>query len=238
MRECAPLAEFLYSQGQKIATDREATASALSRKLEQIQEAAARKTGNGTVRSKGKVDTTSGVVIEGKHFEGIQGKKLSGQQNAIVKMVNNLADALNIDYVIYYGDAEGVQGVYRKGGQIFLNINAGGKRALAAETLSHELTHFIEDFAKAEYEALRSFVVETMMKNDEETFNEHVKKKMSQLDPAFTGDKRDAAIREVVADACTVMLKNSQAVTELARQNMSVAEKIRDFIDESVEKLK
>lgn len=132
-------------------------------------------------------------------------------------------------------------------------------RSLAAETLSHELTHFIEQYAKEEYQALRDAVIEVMYKGDPELFAERVKKQREMLPPNYKvnedvvkayisqdmseADARDqalndAAMREVVADACTQMLKNSKMVTELARQNMDLAHKVADFIDQTVEKIR
>ena len=42
----------------------------------------------------------------------------------------------------------------------------------------------------------------------------------------------DRALDEVVANACQTMLMNSNAVTELARENMNLAEKIADTFPE------
>ena len=52
------------------------------------------------------------------------------------------------------------------------------------------------------------------------------------------GLEYDEAVDEVVADACEMMLGNSTVVEQLAKENRSLAEKIRDWLREWVENLK
>lgn len=52
------------------------------------------------------------------------------------------------------------------------------------------------------------------------------------------GLKYDEAVDEVVADACEMMLGDSTVVEQLAKENRSLAEKIRDWLREWVENLK
>lgn len=241
-----PMAEFLYSHGQDLYNKRQAAVEKAKTIKNKIVQAAMEKTGdidNVRTKGKGRVDTTSGWTFsDGKHYEGIQGKKLTKTQNSIVRMINNLADVLNIDYVIFDGDAKGVLGVSQEGGVIAININAGMnvKRALAAETLSHELTHFQENFAPEEYEALRDAVINAAYEKNAELFEKRVQAQMRLLPESIKGDQEryDAAVREVVADACTTMLQNSKVVTELARKNMTLAEKVHDFIEQTINNIK
>ena len=48
----------------------------------------------------------------------------------------------------------------------------------------------------------------------------------------------DEAVDELIANSCTKMLLDSKAVTELARRNMSLAEKIADALDSITEKIR
>lgn len=48
----------------------------------------------------------------------------------------------------------------------------------------------------------------------------------------------DGAMDEVVADACEMMLRDSEAVQRLAKENRSLAEKIRDWISDFAEKVR
>ena len=238
------LAEFLYGKGQELYNERQTKVKETTEKLNKLSQKALEKAGNelAKTKGKGKVDTTSGWTgPDGTHYDGIKGKKLSDKQNAVVRMIDYLSNALNLDYVIFDGDAKGIQGVYAGNGVVGININAGlanfAPRVLAAEALSHEITHFTEEFAPEEYEDLRAAIISAAYNNDPELFEERVNYKMQQLGDNIK-DKHDAAVREVVADACTTMLRDSKMVTELARQNMTLAQKMADFIEQTISKIK
>lgn len=174
-------------------------------------------------------------------FEGVDPSKLNKKQSAVVDMVKSLADVLDIDFVFFQGPA-GTGGFYRGGNTIYININSGMgvgdfNNVIAAGSLSHELTHWLQEYAPEEYEALRQFIVNDIIeKRGADAFERLVQQQMNwekgrQL-------SRDAAIDEVVANACQTMLRDSSAITELAQQNKSLAEKIRDFIKDLIDRIK
>ena len=101
------------------------------------------------------------------------------------------------------------------------------------KTAAHELTHFIQDNS-AQYEALKSFVVNKLTHEEGVSFEDLVADKQRR-EP---GLKYDEAVDEVVADACEMMLGDSTVVEQLAKENRSLAEKIRDWLREWVENLK
>lgn len=101
------------------------------------------------------------------------------------------------------------------------------------KTAAHELTHFIQANS-AQYEALKSFVVNKLTHEEGVSFEDLVADKQRR-EP---GLEYDEAVDEVVADACEMMLKNSTVVEQLAKENRSLAEKIRDWLREWVENLK
>lgn len=101
------------------------------------------------------------------------------------------------------------------------------------KTAAHELTHFIQDNS-AQYEALKSFVVNKLTHEEGVSFEDLVADKQRR-EP---GLEYDEAVDEVVADACEMMLGDSTVVEQLAKENRSLAEKIRDWLREWVENLK
>ena len=101
------------------------------------------------------------------------------------------------------------------------------------KTAAHELTHFIQANS-AQYEALKSFVVNKLTHEEGVSFENLVADKQRR-EP---GLEYDEAVDEVVADACEMMLGNSTVVEQLAKENRSLAEKIRDWLREWVENLK
>lgn len=101
------------------------------------------------------------------------------------------------------------------------------------KTAAHELTHFIQANS-AQYKALKSFVVNKLTHEEGVSFEDLVADKQRR-EP---GLEYDEAVDEVVADACEMMLGNSTVVEQLAKENRSLAEKIRDWLREWVENLK
>lgn len=101
------------------------------------------------------------------------------------------------------------------------------------KTAAHELTHFIQANS-AQYEVLKSFVVNKLTHEEGVSFEDLVADKQRR-EP---GLEYDEAVDEVVADACEMMLGDSTVVEQLAKENRSLAEKIRDWLREWVENLK
>lgn len=101
------------------------------------------------------------------------------------------------------------------------------------KTAAHELTHFIQANS-AQYEALKFFVVNKLTHEEGVSFEDLVADKQRR-EP---GLEYDEAVDEVVADACEMMLGDSTVVEQLAKENRSLAEKIRDWLREWVENLK
>ena len=190
-------------------------------------------------RKKGTVSFGGGTV-EGRRFEGVERDKLSRQQKKVVAMVESLADTINLDYVFFSGEA-GAGGAYVQGGTVFVNVNAGlgvggFSQTMAAASLSHELTHWLQEYAPEEYQNLKDFVISEVLKAGPQKLNELVRQQR-----AWEADRNlsyDAALDEVVANACQTMLLDSKAITELARQHMSTAQKIADYISEWTQKVK
>lgn len=168
-------------------------------------------------------------------LEGIDQDKLSRKQKNVVAMVQALADAVNIDYVIFNGEANGNQGAY-KSGTVYVNINAGAtsNRVLAAATLSHELTHYMQEYAPEEYQELKDFIIRDVLRKNPGEFRALVKRQ-TDLEARLTYAEAED---EVIANACQTMLLNSKAITQLARQNMRLAEKVADVLEDITAKIK
>ena len=143
------------------------------------------------------------------------------------------------DLIIIGAGPAGMGGAYPGNGVVYININSGMgvrqfSKEIAGASLSHELTHFTQEYAHEEYEALRTFVVETVMKKSPAQFDKMVRQQMA-WEP---GISYDAAVDEIVANGCTTMLQNTQAVRQLVREHMTLAERFADRIEEIGQKIK
>lgn len=169
---------------------------------------------------------------------------LTRKQTASIDVARKAAEAIGVNVVFFEsqtgedGRYLGMNGAYRDG-TIYLDVNAGknnvgiGETAIL-KTMSHELTHFIQQNS-GQYEALKEFVANHMLESGDSI--ERLARQ--KLDNDSTGElTMDGAMDEVVADACEMMLRNTEAVQRLANENRSLAEKIRDWIGDFVKKLR
>ena len=199
-------------------------------------------TTDSTTKKKGSV-SLRGAKVGSKTYAPVNRKTVDSRQWASVKAMRAFSRAVGVDVVFYQSQAnergvyEGANGFY-KGGKLYLDINAGRDTTSMTETAilktaAHELTHFIQANS-AQYEALKSFVVNKLTHEDGVSFEDLVADKQRR-EPGLDYDE---AVDEVVADACEMMLGDSTVVEQLAKENRSLAEKIRDWLREWVENLK
>lgn len=168
----------------------------------------------------------------------IKGMQLDAAQTSQVQMAKTIARALGVDVSFFASEADengryhGAQGSYRDG-VIELDINAGRLSTLAMKsgilkTMSHELTHFIQDYSSDLYQELKDFAFQVLGEKAgvggiEELIDEKV---------ARSGDKisRPDAEDEVIADAMETMLGSSEAVKQLYAQNATLADKVLSWL--------
>ena len=169
---------------------------------------------------------------------------LTRKQTASIDVARKVAEATGVNVVFFESRSDesgryiGMNGAYRDG-TIYLDVNAGKNNVDTGETailktMSHELTHFIQRNS-GQYEALKEFVTNHVLESGDSI--ERLARQ--KLDNDSTGElTMDGAMDEVVADACEMMLRNTEAVQRLANENRSLAEKIRDWIGDFVKKLR
>ena len=164
---------------------------------------------------------------------------LKGREAASTVFMQALVKvAPNIDIEVFESSARmgkyiGEQGSYSDG-KIRIDLNAGKNftydvaESAMLRTLSHELTHHLQRTAPKQYADLKAFVIKHLAEWNGGT----------ELDDLISAKQRRsggklsyaAALDEVVADSCEMMLKNSAAVKQLAVENKGLFSKIRDFV--------
>lgn len=226
--------EIAYEEGAK----------AHQRELQGRQE---KKRSGGTVDSSTQKKPTvslRGATVGGVKYAPVNKKAMDGRQWASVGTMKAFAQATGVNVVFYEsqanerGEYEGANGFY-KNGTLYLDINAGRDRVAMGETAilktaAHEITHYIKEGSPEQYEVLKNFVVEKLTREKDISFDDLVTDKQRR-EPGLSYEE---AVDEVVADACEMMLKDSKAVEQLARENRSLAERIRQWIRKWVRSLK
>jgi len=210
------------------------------KQIRELEKRKAQIEGRKTIQRKKGTVSFGGGTIEGVKYDGVDPEKLTRQQQKVVAMVERLADAVNLDYVFISADA-GMGGAYTFGGRVYININAGlgvgdFSQTMAAASLSHEMTHWMQQYAPEEYSQLKDFIVQEILKADPQKLQTLIQQQKEwEKGRALTDEQ---ALDEVVANACQTMLLDSKAINKLARQNMSLAARIADWIADWSQKVK
>lgn len=229
-------ASYLTPDQRKFAYE---TGLAAARRESDAKNAAAK---NGEIQA-GSV-TLEGGKLGNVTLAAVNTAGLTRKQTASIDVARKVAEATGVNVVFFEsqtgedGKYLGMNGAYRDG-TIYLDVNAGKNNVDTGETailktMSHELTHFIQRNS-GQYEALKEFVANHVLESGDSI--ERLARQ--KLDNDSTGElTMDGAMDEVVADACEMMLRNTEAVQRLANENRSLAEKIRDWIGDFVKKLR
>lgn len=185
-----------------------------------------------------------GATVGGVTYAPVTQEAMTRRQRDSVEVMRQLALVSGVNIVFYQsranekGEYTAANGFYRDG-TVYLDINAGKNRVgdmsetAVLLTASHELTHFIQEYNPAQYEQLRTFVVERLMEAEDVDLDALVQRHQKNQ-PELSYDE---ALDEVVADGCQMMLKDSQAAAALAKQNRSLAGNIRSWLRKWVKKL-
>lgn len=122
---------------------------------------------------------------------------------------------------------------YEKG-KVTLDINS--KDFLGSA--SHELTHFIRDYAQGEYNEYADTVIRQIMKSEGMDLQGgtefYINNYMSQAKQQLT---REQAVEEIVADASQKFFNDEEFIKEVT-QNRNLGQKILDFIDDVIDAIK
>lgn len=202
--------------------------------------------GRAQLRKAGMTRLGTGTVT----FEqSAKGAKLNAQQKASVQFIRDLAKVTGIDFTIYKSSADstgrlqGANGAYRDG-TVHVDLNAGaayeGKLESASmlRTVSHELTHYMAEAASTEFSALQDFMVQRLSQWEGHSIQDLVEGKMATAEQAGHPITAQEALEEAVADGCEMMLRDSKAVQQLAEENRTLFEKVRDWMKKFFESLR
>ena len=140
-----------------------------------------------------------------------------------------------------YKDANGFvkeapNGMYMANGDIYIDLNAGMEgEGFVLNTFAHELTHHIRDWSPTKFKALADFLVKEYGKAGQ-SVDELVHARMAKSDLDY-----DAAFEEVVADSMEKMFADGNIMdklTKLKAQDKGLLQRIKNFIDKWLSKIK
>lgn len=161
--------------------------------------------------------------------EDLTGQASTAQKN----LAQSLGKKTGLRFELVDGSTE--SGSYEaKSGVVRLNINS--KNIL--QTASHELTHFIQDYAPTEYGAYKQMAANILMDRDGVTADELVRNYGARYAAAGQNLSRDQIWDEIVSDGTGLMLNDENIIKQVTSENRSLAQKIVDFISDMIDSIK
>lgn len=168
---------------------------------------------------------------------------LTETQKTQVDMASVITGSMGINVVFFESQAD-AKGRYtaengrydRRTNTIYLDVNAGRNsrsdsmsQTALLRTLSHEITHAIQRNSPEIYGEIRDMVVEVLGGAQGITIEDLIDAKMARDSSLET---RDAALDEVVADACETMLRDSDAMRLLQEAHPEAAKTFGETLKE------
>lgn len=199
-------------------------------------------------------DVKIGKVIYEFDNSGFRMNEQQRQGVQIAKMVSaltgadvHLFESYERDGKRYYKDASGAEAVAPNGfysnGSVWIDVNAGNNgQGIVGVTLSHEFTHFIQEWSPEKFKVLGDYVIrrfnESNVNVDELVRAQMEKAKRARGEVLFY----DAAYAEVVADSMEQMFtgEKSQALEQLAelkKQDATLWGKIKEWFKRIAKRL-
>ena len=176
-----------------------------------------------------------------KHLEG-----LNTEQKQQVKALAEITQRLG-NRMVMHNDTErtGVYGFEEESGTIHINIagmNRNGLNHHMLTTMSHELTHWLEQNSWNGYNQLRSFVLESL-RSKGVSIEDRIMHAITSQNAALgaeSGHDLDivGAMKEIVAQSCENLLSSRAFEEELRRSNPELHGKIRNFVRKFIARLR
>lgn len=121
-----------------------------------------------------------------------------------------------------------------KHGKITLSVNASDFNG----ALSHELTHFIKDYANDAYNVYTKYAVQALMESDSVSLEDLVEQYETAYSKAGREASREEIMDDIVADATQKFLNDSQFAESIVKKDRTLAQKIVDFFTDVIDALK
>ena len=195
-----------------------------------------------TAAANGKSNRRRGVVkSEGVTLDELR-SAFNDTQRTAYKLLSALAEVTGIDIVLYRSESDSeAQGKFKWAEDtIYIDVNAGLRaesnmndltRYTMMRTFSHEFTHFLEKWDPVRYNEFRRLVFDKMTEHGRDV-NDLIESKMAlDADGKMT---YEAASREVVAEAMTDILPESDFVRTLCEQHRTVFDKLLEKLKEFI----
>lgn len=138
---------------------------------------------------------------------------------------------LKIELVDEAESPEEIASYKRKSGVVRIRTDAKNFNS----ALSHELTHFIQDYSPDNYQSYQETVVQAIAEANGADLETMISKKIDQYRVNGQELSRAEAVDEIVANATESFLNDEEFVKKIIYKDRTLGEKIRDFLDDVIE---
>lgn len=133
------------------------------------------------------------------------------------------------------GSNENIDGSYApKSGVIQISVDSDN----FLQTSSHELTHFIKDYAGDYYEAYKDVCINALMNSEKISYDEMVERYEQKYLESGSVKSRDEILDEIAADATGKFLNDENFINEVKKEDKGLTQKIIDFISDMIDSIK
>lgn len=148
---------------------------------------------------------------------------------------------------VHYFDGTGIdKNGWYNGNGIYIDINAEYNMRVSDAThlgdikgaTAHELVHSMKESSPELYLELRKFITEYYFGKDENRLNREVESKINSYKNHGIELNEETAIEEIIADSCAKVFDDENAIRKMANQNKSLAQKIVDWLNGIINKIK
>ncbi len=166
--------------------------------------------------------------------------KLNAAQQAEIELIGEYAKHIGREVIVVddteklgYGQANG----FYENGKIVLALNADG--GMMSVYFGHELFHDLKVTSKKQSQKLEDFIIDYLKNNADYNYDARVEELIELNDFEGTREQQIAqANEEIAANACFTVLSEKENFESLVKQDKSLAQKVRDFFADFIEKIK
>ncbi len=121
----------------------------------------------------------------------------------------------------------------RKAGMIMMSASAENFNA----DVSHELTHFIKDYAPDSYADFQNTVISYLAEQNNTTLEEMISEYSKRYEGVKSIKNREDIIDEITADSVADFLNDKEFIDNIAKSDKSITQKVIDFFQDIVDAL-
>ena len=132
------------------------------------------------------------------------------------------------------GAGENALGSYRGDGIITVDVNPNQDGFNIMQTTSHEMTHWLQEYAPMEYQMFKEEAIRTIMKSSSTTLDEEIQKRRA----AGYNGTREEITDEIVADSTGTFLNDADFAKNIAENQPKMATRIVEWLKSMVDALK